>query len=814
MTDMKASLTLEFMEKGFEKAEKASKSLDKLAKASKKADGMQKARARTDDRPAKAAERAAKAEEKHGRAIHNSTNAMRRQKNELAALERQQRRLAQAQERARLKAARHHASGGSAAAAAAGSAYGKYGIGAGAAMAGAGRLGMSAATGLGLGVGLGAGAIAGAAVKGAAADEWERSQLRVLGEISEAQMNIHRKALELTATKRGVGTVGSYGVFGGLMAGGLSDTDAAAMTDSVVIFAKATQASTEDAAKSTVALRNNMNITAEKMMTAYDAIAQGGKAGQFEVADMARSLPSLLAKMSILGENGETGVRNTVAMAQAVRKTVGSSEQAATYFENMLNKFISKDFTTNAAKFGINVEKTMKDANKKGLSPAFAVLQQIAKVTKGDAGKIKAMLPDSEASGAVMAILRDMPFVLNLIKEMESSSGTVMNDYKVATDNANEAWNRFSSNITGKAKNMAEVTLPAVTAAMNKLSEAMEAANADERSYAEQIAKPKAKDKDFDQKDVSDETRNSWQGRNMESLLGITAGPETRSRNAYREYQQSRNAAPAAKKAEEKQRALQDHISNIIPAGRDFTDMDARDRSNPVDQGALKKAVTISDIQKSLGGSTLGPTSGGALPIPTARGAVIRASGMGGQNNLPQIDKAMEESGIKAKAAAENTKSSIERILGSMDTYAAGLKAGNQFASGLRASSGQAAAAANEVASSVAGHFPQSPAKVGPLRKLPLMGQKISAQLAGGMERRSPMKAAHKIASDIAQSSSLQGNGAAVAGASAGGGRGPIAIDMSGMVIHGASDPVALGNQLGDNIRRRLDGTLGDVGNG
>ncbi|MBX8827868.1 hypothetical protein, partial [Ochrobactrum sp. SFR4] len=69
MTDMKASLTLEFMEKGFEKAEKASKSLDMLAKASKKADGMQKARVRTDDRPARAAERAAKAEEKHGRAI-------------------------------------------------------------------------------------------------------------------------------------------------------------------------------------------------------------------------------------------------------------------------------------------------------------------------------------------------------------------------------------------------------------------------------------------------------------------------------------------------------------------------------------------------------------------------------------------------------------------------------------------------------------------------------------------------------------------------------------------------------------------------
>ncbi|MBX8801579.1 phage tail tape measure protein [Ochrobactrum sp. MR28] len=813
MTDMKASLTLEFMEKGFEKAEKASKSLDMLAKASKKADGMQKARVRTDDRPARAAERAAKAEEKHGRAIHKSTDAMRRQKNEVAALERQQRRLSQTQDRMRLKASRHHVAGGGAAAAA-GTAYGKYGIGAGAAMAGAGRLGLSAAAGLGLGVGVGAGAIAGAAVKGAAADEWERSQLRVLGDISEAQMNIHRKALDFTAMRRGVGTSGSYGVFGGLMAGGLSDTDASAMTDSVVIFAKATQASTEDAAKSTVALRNNMAITADKMMTAYDAIAQGGKAGQFEVADMARNLPSLLAKMSLLGETGETGVRNTVAIAQAVRKTVGSSDEAATNFENMLEKFTAKDFVANAKKVGINIEQTMINAKKKGISPVFAILQKIQQATKGNKFNISELLPDDKAQAAVTAILRDMPFVLNLIKEMENSSGTVMNDYTVATNNANEAWNRFSSNITGKAKNMAEVALPAVTAAMNKISEAMEAADADGRSYAEQMAKPKAKEKDFDQKDVSDETRNSWQGRNMEALLGITTGSETRSRNAYREYQQSRIDAPSVKKAEEKQRALQDRISNIIPAGRDFTDLDARDRSNPVEQGVLKKAITIGDIQKSLGGSTLGQTSSGALPVPTSRGAIMRASGMNGQHNLPQIEKAMIESGIKAKAAAENTASSIEHILGSMDTYAAGLKAGNQFASGLRASSGQAAAAANKVASSVAGHFPQSPAKVGPLRKLPLMGQKISAQLAGGMERRSPIKAAHKIASDIAQSGNLQTSGGAMAAGNTGG-RGSLTVNLNGgITISGVSDPVAVGNHLGDSIRRRLDGVLGDVGNG
>ncbi|WP_286202057.1 phage tail tape measure protein, partial [Ochrobactrum sp. SFR4] len=127
-----------------------------------------------------------------------------------------------------------------------------------------------------------------------------------------------------------------------------------------------------------------MGITADKMLSAYDAIALGGKAGEFEVEDMAKSLPALLAKMSRLGEAGETGVRNTVAMAQAIRKGVGSSDEAATQFERMLETFTSGTFTANAKKMGIDIEKTMKDAKTKGISPVFAILQKIQKATKGN----------------------------------------------------------------------------------------------------------------------------------------------------------------------------------------------------------------------------------------------------------------------------------------------------------------------------------------------------------------------------------------------------------------------------------------------
>ena len=169
----------------------------------------------------------------------------------------------------------------------------------------------------------------------------------------------------------------------------------------------------------------------------------------------------------------------------------------------------------------------------------------------------------------------------------------------------------------------------------------------------------------------------------------------------------------------------------------------------------------------------------------------------------------MQDSGRKAEAAAKNTAGAIENILAGMDTYSAGLKAGNQFAAGLRASAPDAAAAANAVASSVAGHFPQSPAKVGPLRKLPSMGRKISAQLAGGMDRNAPARAASRVASGIMKESGAVASGNQAAGS---GGARSLTVHLGGMTITGVSDPRAAADHAGDAIRRKLDGVLGDVG--
>lgn len=472
---MKTSITVELLTKGLQKAGKAADTIRNLGKAADKADREGRQLARTEDRLRRSNENLARSEEKAARAFHRSTEAARRQRNALLSLERER-------DRAAAKARRRAAYGVAGVAGKGGRRGGAAAKGGGSpilnpisgVMAGAGA-GFVSGMGLAVGGGLGAvGTGAALAVRGASRDEFAADQLRVLGGYSEEQEKVILKTLEKTARERGIGVSGAQNIFGELMAGGLSHTDASAMTDGVSIFAKASQAQVDEAARTTIALRNNMKIRKEDMMAAYDAMVIGGKAGQFEVRDMAKHAPSIAAKMEALGESGVKGVRNMVALAQAIRTATGTSDEAATNMENLLDKLTSKDFVDNAEEFGINIEKVMTQANEKGLSPVLAVIEEIQKEIGSDKFKLSELVPDRQAKSALIAIMKDLGGVRAQIDAMGGSAGETMRDFEKATDNASTAFDRFGSNVATSVKEKVAPALSIATDAMNALSATME----------------------------------------------------------------------------------------------------------------------------------------------------------------------------------------------------------------------------------------------------------------------------------------------------------------------------------------------------
>lgn len=813
---MKASVTIEFMTKGLDKAKAGERSLRDFGRAADGAEREAAGLARANERLGTSSTRLIASEQRATQAIHRSSEAMRRQKIEAIALERQHDRLARSQRQQALASSTAIAGGG---------------------LAGMRGVGAAFIGGLGLGVGgaAGAGLIAKESLQLAATIEYERDQLQVLGEYSDEKAALYDKILKPSGVRRGVGTKGAYGVFGELMAGGLGGDDAAAMTDSVLTFAKATRAETTDAGKTAVALQNNMKISAGDMMQAFDAMALAGKEGQFEVRDMARNAPSIFAKMAKLGEQGLSGVKGFAAMAQAIRSTAGTSDEAATNFENMLDKFTSGDFIKNAKKMGINVEKVFADANKKGVSPVLEILKKIRDVTKGDTFKLKELMPDVQANSALSALIGQIPQLEAAIGRYANAGGTVLRDFENATDNANEAWNRLSANIANQAEQVAGTVLPKITTAMNRVSAAMEEMEArrtaiagddpalvenDREEFIKRYRKinPKAGPMDigyFYEQALTKKGRGE-----IPSIMTLLEEMESRKRT--RELYSEGKARPST--GRHSQQFLGISTGNLpVP--------NWRADNVPAEPGSarwLAERYGNGTGRENVGSSSATMEAELEKRRPPLWKRFLFGAGAeegfnfrehngikvgSGQKAGDDLAKGIEQGGKKAEQAMKSSAQRVEQISGSIDTYASGQKVGNQYAAGIAASAGAVAAAADAaLVNPVANRVPQSPAKIGPLRNLPLMGRKIAQQLAGGMESEtSPLRAAQGIANRIASASAGAAAGGASPGQGTGAGAAGRSLSIGQIVLNGVKDAADGIDRLGIDLERRLAGTLADV---
>lgn len=329
---------------------------------------------------------------------------------------------------------------------------------------------------------------AGATINAAAGDEQRSDFLRITGQYGAEEQKRIDDMLSRVGARRGIGTQAAQGVFGALQAGGLSSTDAAAMTDPAVVFSTATNSDSTDAANLTIALRNNMGITPDKMMSAYDSMAYGGKRGQFEIKDMTRYFPELAALMQGVGEKGASGVNLLTALLQSSRSTTGTSESAATNVKGMLGKFLSSDFRGKAEDIGLDPEKIMEGAKKRGDQPVLAMLDAIRGKVGTNPYRLKELMPDQESGAALSASIQNLDEIRLMMKEMSAAKGDIEKDYKIATDNLNAQKDRLSSNVGKTMKDAAKPTLPFLTRAASWASDRLEKAEDTRSARAERYA--------------------------------------------------------------------------------------------------------------------------------------------------------------------------------------------------------------------------------------------------------------------------------------------------------------------------------------
>ena len=162
---------------------------------------------------------------------------------------------------------------------------------------------------------------------------------------------------------------------GVLVAGGINNAkELEKYTPTLAKAATATRASMDDLGQLAIAMNNSLGITSEGFERSLNMLAYAGKEGQFELADMAKWVPTLAPSFASLGITGEKAIAQMGAALQVARMGAGTNDEAANNFANFLGKLTSPDTKKAFEDAGIDIESSIKELVSKGMTAPDAMI--------------------------------------------------------------------------------------------------------------------------------------------------------------------------------------------------------------------------------------------------------------------------------------------------------------------------------------------------------------------------------------------------------------------------------------------------------
>lgn len=411
-----------------------------------------------------------------------------------------------------------------------------------------------------------------------------------------------------------------------LVSQGRTLKEAMAFLPAVSRTASAAGAEIDDIAKTADSVGSNFKIAGEQMQAAFDIMAAGGKAGQFELKDMARYLPSLGPAAAAVGFEGKKGLTELVAMLQVLRKGSGSSEEAAGSMANILQKMQSEETSKRFKKFGVDLEAGLKKGKAEGrnLVEVFEDLTRTA--LKGDLSKLPQLINDMEFARGVRALMTfrgEWQRTVGLINR--TSAGSVDADLARVTANTQAKLDRLFNSVEKRARQLGAV-LSDIWVPFDKKVEEL----------AGEAASEAAKGRDLVRQKLLDGYARAEEGQGARYALGpderreVDARKELLRRQAYEERITDFDRRIAEKEAELK--ALEPRLkgsgagraSAIIGGRQAAVDQLRKERESlvalqrDVDEAQLRLAE--SQGRKQRAGSAMAPGAVQPAPQPITPG--------------------------------------------------------------------------------------------------------------------------------------------------------------------------------------------------
>ncbi len=184
--------------------------------------------------------------------------------------------------------------------------------------------------------------------------------------------------------------------------GTLTGTD---LLERLGVAATATGSDVRDLAETAFQLHNAFDLPWDQVGTQLDVLATLGKAGAFELKDMARHMPQVGASMSRIGQVGPEGLARTAAMLQIVRRDTAEASTAANNLVNAISFLQSETGSKRLRKLGVNVfddQGQMRDL--------FVLLEEISALTEGGSNQalLSQIFSDRQAREGMQSLVTNL----------------------------------------------------------------------------------------------------------------------------------------------------------------------------------------------------------------------------------------------------------------------------------------------------------------------------------------------------------------------------------------------------------------------
>ena len=322
------------------------------------------------------------------------------------------------------------------------------------------------------------------ALKNFAAVERQMTRIGITADASAAETEDAFRRMQTVSKEMALPLDAAVTAVDTLVSSGLSLKDAMDFLPSVLATAQASGSATEDIANTAIKAASALKIEASQMQRAFDIMVMGGKAGQFELKDMATYIPELANSFASLGYSGEEGLKQLIAMLQTIREDTGSASAAATQAQNIFGKMFNDDTAKKFAKFGIDLRKELKAAQEQGEGAVHAFVRLSQEAIKGDLSKLPQLFTDQEFRLGMQSLITSTDSWRGYLESVNSAEvdGTVFRDLERVTKDAQASIDRLSGSWDALVKRFGEKVATVATPAIDAVVSATDKQDAIDRA--------------------------------------------------------------------------------------------------------------------------------------------------------------------------------------------------------------------------------------------------------------------------------------------------------------------------------------------